>query len=92
MRLASGRPPGTRAARRVLPAVTSAAMSHKHGRPRAVPACVLTSAALVTALVTGPAAMLTGTAAQAGTTAAQAVPAVGCWPKIKCGDDCCVLA
>ena len=90
MRLAS--PPGARAARRVLLAVTSATMSQKYGRPHAVLAHVLTSAALVTAFVTGPAAMLTGTAAQAGTTAAHAVPAVGCWPKIKCGDACCVLA
>jgi hypothetical protein len=67
-------------------------MSQNYGRPRAVLASVLTSAALVAACATGPASMLTGTAARAGTTAAHAVPAVGCWPKIKCGDACCVLA
>jgi hypothetical protein len=71
---------------------TGESVTQKYGRPRAVLAYVLTSAALVTALVTGPAVMLTGTAAQAGTTAAHPVPAVNCGWKIHCGDECCVLA
>ena len=67
-------------------------MSRKYGRPRAVLAYVLTSAALVAAMVTGPAVMLTGTAAQAGATAANPLLTSTCWPKKQCGDDCCAYA
>lgn len=67
-------------------------MSQKYGRPHAVLAYVLTSAALVTAFAAGPSSMLTGTAAQAGTTAANPLLAATCWPKKQCGDDCCVYA
>jgi len=69
-----------------------APMTHGHGRARAALAHVLPAIALMTAFFAGPASMLIGTGAQSGTMAANAVPAAKCWPKIKCGDACCVLA
>ncbi len=68
------------------------------GRPPGTPArrgalaYMLTTAALITAVVTGPASPFAGTVAQTRIARAHAVPSATCWPKIKCGDDCCVLA
>jgi hypothetical protein len=53
---------------------------------------MLTTAALATAMATGPASAMSGTATQIHHAMAHAVPAAICWPKVKCGDDCCVQA
>ena len=69
-----------------------APMTQGHSRARAALAHVLPAIALMTAFLAAPAPMLVGAGAHAGTMAANAVPAAKCWPKIKCGDACCVLA
>ena len=67
-------------------------MTQGHGRARAALAHLLPAIALMTAFLAGPAPVLAGAGAQPGAMAADAVPAAKCWPKIKCGDACCVLA
>jgi hypothetical protein len=53
---------------------------------------MLTTAALVTAMVIGSAPAFAGPVAQTRVARAHAVPSATCWPKFKCGDGCCVLA
>ncbi|MGI8332380.1 hypothetical protein ACRYCC_20615 [Actinomadura scrupuli] len=62
-------------------------------RTRTLPVIALT--AFLAALAPAGVSASTGTAArdQAGpVTAAPAAPQARCWPKIKCGDSCCVIA